>query len=132
MKKLSKLLKRLEKIATQRNLAIHTIFGLSAFDSETGQWGMTVVSALTPAPDKRLEKDFTAEFRRLESDLGAIYRDLENWLVFTPFPERQWGAPAFAGDMPGYTPPPTGPSFDIDGIDGAGWVAEEAAPTFGN
>ncbi|MHC2526256.1 hypothetical protein [Rhizobium leguminosarum] len=38
-KTLEKLLKRLEKASRGRNLATHMIFGITAFDQETGIWG---------------------------------------------------------------------------------------------
>lgn len=110
--RLEKLLDRLDKIATQRNVATHTIFGLSMFDPETHQWRPTVVPALTPAQDKRLEKDFTSQFRRLHRDLSVILRDLEDWLLHTPFPKRAWGVPMFHGEVPGRPPVPDGPQLD--------------------
>lgn len=117
MKKLKSLMDRLDKIATQRNLATHTIFGLSMFDPKTDQWGPTVVPALSPGPDKRLNEDFTTQFRNLERDLGAIYRDLDHWFVHTQFPERGWGMPPFVGDIPGQVPVPSGPEIDDPDID---------------
>jgi hypothetical protein len=92
-KNLSKLLERLQKISSSRNLAVHIIFGVSAFDSVTGQWTPTVVPAIAPAQDTRLNEDFTAQFREAELKLSKVYQDLENWLVNTPFPSRPWGGP---------------------------------------
>jgi len=109
LKGLEKLLKRLDKIATQRNLATHTIFALSLFDPDTNQWRPTVVSALNPAPDKRLEKDFTRQFQRLDQDLRVILHDLDGWLSQTPFPPRPWGMPPFQGEVPGHPSIPVRP-----------------------
>jgi hypothetical protein len=120
LKRLEMLLGRLDKIATQRNLATHTIFGLSMFDPETHQWGPTVVPALTPAQDKRLEKDFASQFRRLDRDLSVILRDLEDWLLHTPFPKRAWGTPVFHGEVPGRPPVPDGPQLDDALVGGGG------------
>lgn len=122
-------LKRLEKIATQRNLATHTIFSLSIFDPDTHQWRPTVVPALTPAQDKRLEKDFTSQFRRLDNDLGVILGDLEEWLLHTPFPERAWGMPVFHGEVPGRPPVPDGPPLGDLFVDE---VSPEASAGFGS
>ena len=94
-KKLGKLLDRLEKAAGVRNLAVHMIFAVTAFDPETGTWAPKVVPALGSSQDRRLEKDFAAQFRKLEADLEAIYRGLEDWLVHTPFPTRSWDGPPF-------------------------------------
>ena len=90
---LNKLLSRLDKVSTGRNLATHVIFGVTAFDLATGVWGPKVVPALTPPQDRRLQDDFTSQFRKLERDLGSIYQDLEHWLIHTPFPARAWGGP---------------------------------------
>jgi hypothetical protein len=117
MKKLKALMDRLDKIAIQRNLATHTIFGLSMFDPKTEQWGPTVVPALSPNPDKRLNEDFTKQFRDLERDLGTICRDLEDWFVHTQFPKRDWGMPTFVGNIPGQTPVPSGPQLDVPDAD---------------
>lgn len=107
-KRLSKLLERLEKVSTGRNLAAHTIFGVSLFDRATGAWGPIVVPALRQ--DTRLEADFTGQFERAERELAAIYRGLEEWLLHTPFPERPWGTPPIV--------PPRVPQFafstDVD------------------
>ncbi|MDR6624470.1 hypothetical protein [Caulobacter segnis] len=92
--KLTKLLKRLEEVSSNRNLAAHTIFGVTMFDPETNLWGPKVVPALM-GQDKRLEPDFAAQFRRAERTLKTIYDDLEYWLIHTPFPPRAWGAPPF-------------------------------------
>ena len=90
---LRKLLKRLEKVSTNRNLAVHTIFGLSAFDPETSAWRPTVVPALNPPQDRRLEIDFVTQFSTARRELDQIFNELENWLLHTPFPERAWGGP---------------------------------------
>lgn len=90
---LHKLLSRLDKLSTGRNLAAHVIFGVTAFDQATGIWGPKVVPALTPPQDHRLHDDFTAQFKKAERDLDQIFRDLEHWLVHTPFPARAWGGP---------------------------------------
>lgn len=95
------LLDRLDKLATRRNLAAHTIFGLSMFDPTSGAWAPTVVPALERAHNPRLEADFARQFRGAESDLTKISRDLESWLVHTPFPERLWAGPPFLGPVPG-------------------------------
>lgn len=94
-KTLDKLLKRLEVASRGRNLATHMIFGITAFDQDTGIWGPKVVPSLTPPQDSRLEADFTAQFRKVEHELAAIHRDLEHWLGHTPFPDRPWGGPPF-------------------------------------
>lgn len=117
MKRLEKLLKRLDKIATQRNLATHTIFGLSMFDPDTLQWRPTVVPALTHPQDQRLEKDFTNQFRRLDRDLGLVLHDLEDWLLHTPFPARAWGMPVFQGEVPGRALVPNGPQLSHLGVE---------------
>lgn len=111
---LDKLLKRLDKVATGRNLAAHTIFGVSLFDPATGAWGPKVVPALSPPQDRRLEQDFVAQFKRIDAELAAIYRDLEDWLVHTPFPDRPWGAPPFLGPLPGQPGPAGAPPIDYD------------------
>lgn len=92
---LKTLLHRLQKASSGRNLAAHMIFGISAFDPDTGTWGAKVVPALRPSQDPRLEADFAAQFKRVEEELTAIYQDLEHWLVHTPFPDRPWGSPPF-------------------------------------
>jgi hypothetical protein len=97
---LLKILKRLDAVSTGRNLAVHTVFGLSLFDPTTGAWGPAVVPALRPAQDPRLETDFASQFERIDRKLEAIYRDLEDWLVHTPFPVRPWGMPPFVGGQP--------------------------------
>lgn len=91
--KLNKLLNRLEKVSTGRNLAAHIIFGLTAFDQASGIWGPKVVPALTPPQDHRLQDDFTAQFKKVERELAAIFQGFEHWLDDTPFPERPWGGP---------------------------------------
>jgi hypothetical protein len=94
---LFKLIKRLDDVSTGRNLAVHTVFGVSLFDPGTGAWDPTVVPALKPSQDPRLEPDFSSQFERVDRKLGAIHRDMEDWLVHTPFPERAWGMPPFVG-----------------------------------
>lgn len=120
LSRLKKLLNRLDKIATQRNLATHTIFGLSMFDPDTHEWRPTVVPALTPAQDKRLEKDFRGQFQRLDRDLRSVLQDLEEWLLHTPFPKRVWGMPVFHGEVPGRPPVPEGPHLNDMVIDSNG------------
>lgn len=90
---LNKLLSRLDKVSTGRNLATHVIFGVTAFDRATGIWGPKVVPALSPPQDHRLQDDFASQFRKVERDLGNIFQDLEHWLMYTPFPARAWGGP---------------------------------------
>lgn len=92
--KLKKLMERLDKAASGRNLAAHVIFGVTLFDPETSKWGPKVVPALTNQ-DHRLERDFAQQFTRVEQDLKAIYNDLDAWLRETPFPNRPWGHPPF-------------------------------------
>jgi hypothetical protein len=104
-KALKKLLKRLEDVSTGRNLAAHIIFGISLFDRNSGGWAPTVVPALMPPQDKRLEDDFKAQFEQVDRDLQAIYKELEEWLITTPFPERPWGLPAILGAAPVYVEP---------------------------
>jgi len=128
-KRLERLLNRLDKIATQRNLVAHTIFGLSMFDPDTHQWRPTVVPAPASAQDKRLEKDFTSQFRRLDRDLGVIIRDLEDWLLHTPFPKRAWGMPVFHGEVPGRPPVPEGPQLGEPVVEEVG---QEAFAEFGS
>lgn len=94
-KKLEKILKRLEKVSSGRNLAAHMIFGISMFDPDTGAWGPKVVPALPTSQDPRLEPDFTAQFRKVDEDLSNIYQDLEDWLSCAPLPDRAWGHPPF-------------------------------------
>lgn len=91
--KLKALLRRIEKVSAGRNLAAHTIFGLSAYDPATGVWEPTVVPALSPPQDSRLQADFSRQFREADIKLSDIYQDLEHWLVHTPFPDRPWGGP---------------------------------------
>lgn len=95
LKTLEKLIGRLNDAAPDRNLAAHTIFGVTMFDPDSGAWGVKVVPALATPQGKRLEADFNAQFRRVEHELGAIYEDLEAWLLHTPFPDRSWGHPPF-------------------------------------
>lgn len=95
VKTLDKLIRRLDKAASGRNLAAHTIFGVTLFDAHSGAWGPKVVPALATPQDKRLEVDFDRQFRRVEHELRAIYDDLEAWLLHTPFPDRPWGHPPF-------------------------------------
>ncbi len=95
VKALKKLVERLDKAASGRNLAAHTIFGVTLFDAASGAWGPKVVPALMTPPDKRLEADFTAQFRRVEGQLKAIHDDLAAWIRETPFPDRPWGHPPF-------------------------------------
>ena len=102
---LEKLLKRLEKVSTSRNLGAHTIFGLSTIDPETSTWSLRVVPALPAELKAKLESDFVAQFKRAEHDLQAIYKDLEEWLIHTPFPTRLWGSPALLGEPPPYVEP---------------------------
>lgn len=92
--KLKKLMERLDKAASGRNLAAHVIFGVTLFDPETSAWGPKVVPALSNQ-DHRLEPDFAQQFTRVEQDLKAIYTDLDAWLRETPFPSRPWGHPPF-------------------------------------
>jgi hypothetical protein len=93
---LKKLLNRLDKAATKRNLAAHTIFGLRQ-GWANGAWGAQVVPALGPEHDERLDADFAAQFAQVERELKAIFQALEDWLVHTPFPDRPWGHPPFPG-----------------------------------
>lgn len=95
---LQALLQRLDKVSPTRNLAAHTIFGMSAFDPDTSQWGPTVVAA--KSTDRRLKKDFTAQFKQADNALRTIYKELDDWLTLTPIPERPWGAPPFLGYIP--------------------------------
>jgi|GEM_PF-3228631 len=90
---LNKLLKRLEAVSTGRNLAAHIIFGVSAFDLASGEWGPKVVPSLTPPQDHRLEDDFDTQFRETEHKLAQIYQDLEYWLIHSPYPIRPWSGP---------------------------------------
>ena len=90
---LLRILKSLEQVSSGRNLAAHVIFGISAFDPATNQWGATVVPTLDPPQDPRLKSDFAAQFREVEQTLYAIHRDLEQWLVHTPFPPRAFEGP---------------------------------------
>lgn len=114
-RELEKLLKGLDAVATGRNLAAHTIFGVSLFDPVTGAWGARVVPALHPPQDARLEADFEAQFRRVEHKLQTLYRRLEEWLIHTPYPERPWkGIPNFTGPIPGETEVPRGPELSLD------------------
>ena len=94
-KKLEKILKRLERVSSGRNLAAHMIFGISMFDPETGAWGPKVVPALPTSQDPRLEPDFTTQFRKVDADLSSIYQDLDEWLSRAPLPDRAWGHPPF-------------------------------------
>ncbi len=94
LKTLDKLVRRLDEAAPGRNLAAHTIFGVTLFDANSGAWGPKVVPALA-TQDKRLEADFNAQFRRVERELRAINDDLEAWLLHTPFPDRPWGHSPF-------------------------------------
>jgi hypothetical protein len=102
---LGKLLKRLDDVGGQRNLATHTIFGLSMVDPETSGWSPRIAPALPPQHNRRLEADFVAQFEAAERDLREIFRDLENWLIHTPFPARPWGLPALLGEPPPYFEP---------------------------
>jgi hypothetical protein len=95
---LQALLQRLDKVSPTRNLAAHTIFGMSAFDPDTSRWEPTVVAV--KSTDHRLQKDFTAQFKQADTALRAIYKDLDDWLTHTPIPDRPWGAPPFLGYVP--------------------------------
>lgn len=106
-KSLEKLLRRLERVSTGRNLAAHTIFGVSLCDPSTGAFGPVVTPALI-GQDPRLDANFVQQFERVEKELWAICRDLEKWAIHTQFPERPWGTPAILGSVPGLPelPPP--------------------------
>lgn len=90
---LKRLLGRLDKVATKRNLAAHTIFGISAYNPATGVWAPTIVPALQHPQDTRLRDDFSSQFREAEETLSKIHQDLEHWLAHTPFPDRPWPGP---------------------------------------
>lgn len=94
-------LRTLDEIAVDRNLAAHTIFSLGMFDLKTGAWAPTVVPALTPPQDPRLNDDFRAQFEAAERSLSEVIGRLEDWLIHTPFPSRQWDGPPFVGAVPG-------------------------------
>lgn len=100
-KTLVTILKELDGVAVGRNLAAHTIFSVSLFEPETGVWGPRVVPALTPPQDPRLSDDFDAQFAAVEQELASLHRRLEDWLVHTPFPTRQWSGAPFLGPIPG-------------------------------
>jgi hypothetical protein len=105
---LKKLLKRLEKVAGARNVAAHTIFGITAFDAETGLWGLKIMPALGSHVDKRREADVVKQFNDAATELGAIYAALDNWIVHTQYPPRLWGTPTFVGSVsPLGVPEPT-------------------------
>lgn len=110
---LDRLLKRLEKVSTGRNLAAHTIFGLSLFDPDTLAWGVKVVAALKEQ-DRRLDADFVKQFTKVEADLSSIYGALDNWIIHTPFPARPWEGRMFLGPVPGRPEVPQAPAFDDD------------------
>jgi hypothetical protein len=93
VKSLGALLARIDKASSGRNLAAHTVFGVTAFDPASGAWGPKVVPALDPPQDKRLREDFAAQFAEAEATLWAIANDLEQWVVNTPYPPRSWGHP---------------------------------------
>lgn len=105
--KLSTLLKSIETISVRRNLAAHTIFGMSLFDEATGAWGLKVVPALRPSQDPRLDADFTNQFEGAERELAEAYEAFEEWLRHARSPQRPWlhtgaGYPKAVG---GHTPP---------------------------
>jgi hypothetical protein len=102
------ILKRLEDVSTGRNLAAHTIFGLSLFDPDTLSWGVKIVPAVKDQ-DKRLSPDFDKQFAAVEVELAAIYQALEEWLLHTPFPPRPWDGPMFLDPIPGRPEVPPGP-----------------------
>jgi hypothetical protein len=102
---LGKLLKRLDDVSGQRNMATHTIFGLSLIDPETSAWSPRIAPALASAHNGKLAVDFVTQFETAERDLREIYRDLETWLIHTPFPARAWGLPALLGEPPPYVEP---------------------------
>jgi hypothetical protein len=104
---LEKLLKRLDKVATDRNLAAHTPFGISLYDPQSGQWGARVVAALTPPHDPRLKQDFDAQFRKAEEELSVVGRELNEWIIHSPYPPRPWGSPIFVGTGEWSAPPQT-------------------------
>lgn len=90
---LNRLLKRLETVSSGRNLATHVIFGLSAFDQETGSWGPKVVPALSSRQNRKLKGDFTTQFEEARIELTEIFDDLGKWLIHTPFPPRSFPGP---------------------------------------
>lgn len=100
-KALFTILKDLDAVSVGRNLAAHTIFSVSLVDQETGVWGPRIVPALTPPQDPRLSEDFDAQFAEVERELATLHRRLEDWLVHTPFPTRQWSGAPFLGPIPG-------------------------------
>lgn len=89
---LADILKQIDKVSSGRNLAAHIIFGLTAFDPETGSWGAKVVPALA-TQDKRLEADFQAQFRDVEQKLYAAHQALSDWVIHTPYPPRDHDGP---------------------------------------
>jgi hypothetical protein len=101
---LLRILKALDGVSVGRNLATHTIFSMSLVDPDTNAWGPKIVPALTPPQDPRLQVDFDAQFAKVEADLVALQRHLENWLLHTPFPSREWSGPPFLGPLPGDRP----------------------------
>jgi hypothetical protein len=97
---LETILRRLETVSTRRNLAAHTIFSMSLFDPESGAWGLKIVPAMPAGLNGKLDANFTAQFEKAERDLDAICRDLEEWILTSPYPRREWGLPALLGEPP--------------------------------
>ena len=87
------LIRRLDTASISRNLATHTIFGVTAYHKATDRWGPKIVPMLDPMEGSRLKEDFEAQFRDVENELGVIIRELEDWLVQTPYPPRAWTGP---------------------------------------
>lgn len=97
--KLRRLLKRLEEVAAARNVAAHSIFGITLFDEESGAWGPKIVPVLGQHVDRRRKDDVERQLRDAVVELERIFEDLDIWLTSTPFPERSWGHPPFVGGV---------------------------------
>jgi hypothetical protein len=96
---LRKLLGRLNDAAAARNVAAHSIFGVTLFDEASGARGPKVVPVLGQHVDRRRKADVDAQFREAILELARIFDDLDTWLANTQFPERMWGHPPFIGGV---------------------------------